>query len=48
MGHWSLILGHAQKQVQKKAAAQLKKGWMHGTSNENAIYFLKKFLKQFQ
>ena len=37
MGHWSLILGHAQKQIQKKAAEQLKKGWMHGTSNENAI-----------
>ena len=37
MGHWSLILGHAQKQIQKKAAGQLKKGWMHGTSNENAI-----------
>ena len=37
MGHWSLILGHTQKQIQKKAAGQLKKGWMHGTSNENAI-----------
>ena len=37
MGHWSLILGHAQKKVQRKAASQLKKGWMHGTSNENAI-----------
>ena len=29
MGHWSLILGHAQKKVQRKAASQLKKGWMH-------------------
>ena len=28
MGHWSLILGHAQKQIQKKAVGQLKKGWM--------------------
>ena len=37
MGHWSLILGHAQKQVQRTAKEQLKKGWMHGTSNENAI-----------
>ena len=26
MGHWSLILGHAQKQIQKKAVEQLKKG----------------------
>jgi glutamate-1-semialdehyde 2,1-aminomutase len=37
MGHWSLILGHAHKLIQKKAKEQLKKGWMHGTSNENAI-----------
>ena len=45
MGHWSLILGHAQKQVQKKAAAQLKKGWMHGTSNENAILLSERISK---
>jgi glutamate-1-semialdehyde 2,1-aminomutase len=45
MGHWSLILGHAQKQVQKKAAVQLKKGWMHGTSNENAISLSEKISK---
>ena len=45
MGHWSLILGHAQKQVQKKAAGQLKKGWMHGTSNENAIALSEKISK---
>ena len=45
MGHWSLILGHAQKQIQKKAAGQLKKGWMHGTSNENAIVLSEKISK---
>jgi len=37
MGHWSLILGHTHKSIQKKASEQLQKGWMHGTSNENAI-----------
>ena len=45
MGHWSLILGHAQKQVQKKAEEQLKKGWMHGTSNENAVALSEKISK---
>ena len=45
MGHWSLILGHAQKKVQRKAANQLKKGWMHGTSNENAIPLSEKISK---
>ena len=45
MGHWSLILGHAQKQIQKKAVGQLKKGWMHGTSNENAITLSEKISK---
>ena len=45
MGHWSLILGHAQKKVQRKAASQLKKGWMHGTSNENAIPLSEKISK---
>ena len=45
MGHWSLILGHAQKQIQKKAVGQLKKGWMHGTSNENAISLSEKISK---
>ena len=45
MGHWSLILGHTQKQIQKKAAGQLKKGWMHGTSNENAISLSEKISK---
>ena len=45
MGHWSLILGHAQKQIQKKASGQLRKGWMHGTSNENAISLSEKISK---
>ena len=45
MGHWSLILGHAQKQIQKKATGQLKKGWMHGTANENAISLSEKISK---
>ena len=45
MGHWSLVLGHAQKQIQKKAIGQLKKGWMHGTSNENAISLSEKISK---
>ena len=45
MGHWSLILGHAQKQIQKKASEQLKRGWMHGTVNENAISLSEKISK---
>ncbi len=45
MGHWSLILGHAQKQIQKRAVEQLKKGWMHGTSNQNAISLSEKISK---
>ena len=45
MGHWSLILGHAHKSIQKKASEQLKKGWMHGTSNQNAILLSEKISK---
>ena len=45
MGHWSLILGHAHKSIQKKAVDQLKKGWMHGTSNQNAIFLSEKISK---
>jgi len=45
MGHWSLILGHAHKQIQKKATGQLKKGWIHGTSNKNAISLSEKISK---
>ena len=45
MGHWSLILGHANKTIQKKATEQLKKGWMHGTSNQNAVFLSEKISK---
>tara|TARA_B100000029_G_scaffold471063_1_gene510431 strand:- start:2382 stop:3695 length:1314 start_codon:yes stop_codon:yes gene_type:complete len=45
MGHWSLILGHTQKNIQREAISQLKKGWMHGTSNENAIPLSEKISK---
>jgi len=45
MGHWSLILGHAHKSIQKKASEQLKKGWMHGTSNQNAVFLSEKISK---
>ena len=34
MGHWSLILGHAQQKVQQQVKKQLPSGWMHGTVNE--------------
>ncbi len=37
MGHWSLILGHAPKAVEKKLQSQLKKGWMYGTVNEQTM-----------
>lgn len=37
MGHWSLILGHAAKQVLSKTKEQLEKGWMYGTVNKNTI-----------
>lgn len=37
MGHWSLILGHASKQVFSKVKDQLQKGWMYGTVNKNTI-----------
>jgi len=37
MGHWSLILGHAAKQVLAKTKEQLQNGWMYGTVNKNTI-----------
>ena len=37
MGHWSLILGHANNTVKIKVEQQLSKGWMHGTLNEPTI-----------
>ena len=33
MGHWSLVLGHSPPRVRAALAAQLGKGWMHGTAN---------------
>lgn len=35
MGHWSLILGHAAKQILAKTKEQLQNGWMYGTVNKN-------------
>ncbi len=37
MGHWSLILGHAAKQVFAKVRDQISDGWMHGVVNKNTI-----------
>ncbi len=37
MGHWSLILGHAAKQVHAKVKEQISDGWMHGVVNKNTI-----------
>lgn len=37
MGHWSLILGHAPRPVAGALAAQLERGWMHGTVSEPAM-----------
>ncbi|WKT57679.1 aminotransferase class III-fold pyridoxal phosphate-dependent enzyme [Candidatus Nitrosotenuis chungbukensis] len=37
MGHWSLILGHAAKQVLAKVRGQISDGWMHGVVNKNTI-----------
>jgi len=45
MGHWSLILGHNAKKTEKEAIRQIKNGWMHGTSNQNAISLSEKISK---
>ena len=45
MGHWSLILGHTAKNIEKKAIQQIKNGWMHGTVNTNAILLSEKISK---
>ncbi len=37
MGHWSLILGHGQKQVKDSLKKQIEKSWMYGTVNEQTI-----------
>ena len=37
MGHWSLILGHSPPAVRRAIAAQLGRGWMHGTVSKPSI-----------
>ena len=37
MGHWSLILGHGQKDVKEFLKKQIEKSWMYGTVNEQTI-----------
>lgn len=37
MGHWSLILGHAPKEVKDTVKDQVSKGWMYGTVNEQMV-----------
>lgn len=37
MGHWSLILGHGQKNVKDALKKQIEKSWMYGTVNEQSI-----------
>jgi glutamate-1-semialdehyde 2,1-aminomutase len=37
MGHWSLILGHGQKNVKESLQKQIEKSWMYGTVNEQTI-----------
>lgn len=37
MGHWSLILGHGQKNVKDALKKQIEKSWMYGTVNEQTI-----------
>ena len=37
MGHWSLILGHGQKDVKNAIKKQIEKSWMYGTVNEQTI-----------
>lgn len=37
MGHWSLILGHGQKNIKDALKKQVEKSWMYGTVNEQTI-----------
>ncbi|ABK77793.1 glutamate-1-semialdehyde aminotransferase [Cenarchaeum symbiosum A] len=37
MGHWSLILGHAPAPVRSAVEGQLRRGWIHGTVNEQTM-----------
>ena len=45
MGHWSLILGHTPKSIEKRTTQQIKNGWMHGTTNQNAVLLSEKISK---
>ncbi len=37
MGHWSLILGHGNKDVKNSLRKQIEKSWMYGTVNEQTV-----------
>jgi glutamate-1-semialdehyde 2,1-aminomutase len=37
MGHWSLILGHGQKNIKESLQKQIEKSWMYGTVNEQTV-----------
>ena len=37
MGHWSLILGHGNKDVKNSLKKQIEKSWMYGTVNEQTM-----------
>ncbi len=37
MGHWSLILGHAQRDIREALQEQIKDGWMYGAVNEQTV-----------
>lgn len=45
MGHWSLILGHAAKDVFGTVREQLNLGWMYGTVNKNTVELSEKISK---
>lgn len=37
MGHWSLILGHAQDRIAEALGEQISQGWMYGTVNKQTV-----------
>lgn len=37
MGHWSIILGHAQDRVAEALGRQVSRGWMYGAVNEQTV-----------
>ncbi|WP_268543085.1 aspartate aminotransferase family protein [Candidatus Nitrosotenuis cloacae] len=45
MGHWSLILGHAAKEVIGTVKEQTNRGWMYGTVNKNTVELSEKIAK---